>query len=210
MKKFAIAALTVAAGATMAFASSLSVPWFVDGAGPAGLTPGNGSIGTGSATMGIVTLKSNVNTTLTLTIEYFNANGDSLGPQAPYNTFNIAPKSALAFRPSVADPFTDANGITIRDNITGQPVTITNGSFLGQEQVQGVQVPDRPRSADGSTPIVGHPTGLIDTQFNGSISLSWQGGDKDVQGQVVYFRTVVNSNGSRDTISYGHLLPPGI
>lgn len=208
MKKFAIAAITVAASATMAVASSISVPWFVDGAGVAGLTPGNGTIGVGSGTMGVVTLKSNVASVLTLTIEYFNPAGDSLGPQAPYNTFTIQPRSALAFRPTVIDPFIDADGVVVRDPVTGVFAPVV-GLGTGQEGVQGVQVPKRPRSADASTPIVGHPNALIDTGFNGSITLTWQGGDKDVQGQVVYFRTQNLQTGEKVTISYGHLLPPG-
>jgi hypothetical protein len=209
MKKFAIAAITVAASATMAVASSLSVPWFVDGAGVAGLTPGNGTIGVGNGTMGIVTLKSNVPQVLTLSIEYFNPAGDSLGPQAPYNTFTIQPRSALAFRPVTVDPFLDANGVIVRDPVTGVEAPVV-GISTGQEGVQGVQVPKRPRSANATTPIVGHPTGLIDTGFNGSITVTWQGGDKDIQGQVVYFRTQNLADGQKVTISYGHLLPPGV
>jgi hypothetical protein len=209
MKKFAIAAITVAASATMAVASSLSVPWFVDGAGAAGLTPGNGTIGVGSGVVGIVTLKSNVPQLLTLSIEYFSPGGDSLGPQAPYNTFTINPRSALAFRPVVVDPFISADGIVVRDPVTGVEAPVV-GISTGLEDVQGVQVPKRPRSANATTPIIGHPTGLIDFPgFNGSITVTWQGGPQDVQGQVVYFRTQNQPDGQKVTISYGHLLPPG-
>lgn len=206
MKKLGILAIALSVSATVAYASSLAIPWFEDNAAP-GNDPGNIN-----GIVGIVYLKSNVENQLTLTIEYFNEGGQSLGPQAPFNTFTIEAKSSLYFRPARIDPNPDvtaADNVFIRDNITGQQVQVT-GVAGGQEGFQGVRVPDRPRSADASTPIVGHPDGLIDTRNNGSITISWVGGPGDVQGAYSRLRTKTLGNGQVLQQSYGHLLPPGI
>ena len=100
MKKLGLIAMVAVFGASMAFAASLAVPWFVDGA------PAKAKIPPSVGVTSIVYLKSNVTDTLTLSIEYYNQAGAFLGPVAPDNTFTIAPSSALAFRPVVVDPDT--------------------------------------------------------------------------------------------------------
>jgi len=144
---------------------------------------GAGVPGSSAGVTGIVTLASNRTDTLVCAISYYNAGGDLLGPFAPDNTFTISPLSSLAFRPCVDDPGTAPGG---------------------QEGAQGVAVPNRPRSPDTSTVIPG--TTVIDKKKNGSIVIQWVGGDADVQGQVAYFQTA----GTGQTMSYAHLLPPGV
>ena len=103
MKKFLVFALMIAVGVSMAVGSTLKVPWYVDNADVgAGAPPANG-------VLGLVTLTSNSTDEdpLICSIEYFNNLGDPVGyvPAAgagPDNTFAIAPRSSLSFRP-VAD-----------------------------------------------------------------------------------------------------------
>ena len=189
MKKLGIVAIALMVGASMAYASSVGIPWFMDNAAAAsGVPQANG----GSTTL--VTLKSNETTPLTCYIAYYNADGDLLGPFEPDNSFTIAPLSALAFRPVLYDP--DA--------------TVPGGINGGQEGAQGVLVPDRPRSVDATTPIPG-TGGVIDTKKNGSCVITWFGGnDKSIQGQLANFSTQIQPNGDKVTMSYGHLLPPGL
>lgn len=173
MKKLGIIALTMAVGSGIAFAASISVPWFVDNAPAA-----NGIPGKSKGVTGIVTLKSNRTDVVTCSIAYFAPDGEALGPSASEgNTFTIQPLSALAFRPGIADPATVGGG---------------------QEQEQGILVPDRPfRDAND--------------RANGSITIEWAGNPTDIQGQVSYFQTTADQNtGAPLTLSYSHLLPPGL
>lgn len=184
MKKLGIIAATIALCASV-YASSLAVPWFVDTAPAA-----NGVPGKAPGVTGIVVLKSNRTDTLTCSINYFNPNGTELGPFAPNNTFVIEPLSSLSFRPVATDPSTVAGG---------------------QESTLAVLVPNRPISPDTNTPIPGTNPPTVDTKKNGSITISWSGGNQDVQGIVTYFQTSVDpTSGATVTFSYGTLLPPGI
>ncbi|HOK08985.1 MAG TPA: hypothetical protein PLT82_06215 [Candidatus Hydrogenedens sp.] len=186
MRKLSFAALLILLGTGVAFASSLAIPWFADNA-----PQYNGLPGKASGATNLVYLKSNVDTTVTCYITYYNADGVCLGPFPPNNSFTIAPRSALAFRPCVYDPDATAGG-----------------QHGGMEGGQGVLVPDRPLSPDNSTPIPG--VGIVDTKTNGSATIEWIGGPNDIQGANTNFVTVVNPDGSKVTLSYGHLLPPGI
>lgn len=156
MKKLGFLAMMVALGG-VAFASSLAVPWFVDNAPAACNNPPNLPGGE----MGIVTLKSNVDRVMTCAITYYNSAGERLGPDAPNNTFTIAPMSALAFRPVANDP----------------------GTAGGQEGAQGLLVPNRPMGVVTPT----YPSG--DNKKNGSITIMWDGDPTDIQGQYAYFNT---------------------
>lgn len=191
MKKLTFAAVMLMVGATVAVASSLGVPWFVDGAPERNAIPG-----LADGVTGIIYLKSNVPTTLVCSIDYYNQAGDELGPFAPYNTFSINPNSALAFRPVATDP----------DGQTPYPYWDsrfgTNGGAGGQEGGQGVKVPNRPLT------VVVPSTNQVDTKKNGSLVISWVGNTTDVQGFQAYFQTAT-TNGVRLTMSYAHLLPPG-
>jgi hypothetical protein len=179
MKKLSVVLIMLVGG--IAFASSLSIPWYVDGAPVnTGLPP------TQDGAFSLIYLKSTVDTVLTCEIAYYNANGDFLGPQAPNNTFTIAPKSALGFRPVANDP----NG------------TLPGGTAGGQEGAQGVLVPNRPKSVDASTPIPG--TTVIDQKKNGSITIQWTGDATDVQGSQQAW-----AKGGATVVSFSHLLPPG-
>lgn len=123
MKKIAIFALVCALGVSMAFASSLKVPWYVDNAPTASGLPPSGGI------TAIVYLTSNADTAVECTIAYYTAEGTFIGPpdDGVSNTFSIAARSSLAFRPVAADP----------------------ASGGGQENdLAGFLVPDRPRDVD--------------------------------------------------------------
>ena len=121
MKKLGVFAVMMALGAGAAYAAgSLSIPWFVDNA-----PVGNKVPGVNQGVTGIITLKNNTADTKTLTIAYYNAAGDFLGPAV--NSFTIAGNSSAAFRPNKVDPGTSPGG---------------------QEGAQGVLVPDRP-TTDG-------------------------------------------------------------
>lgn len=187
MKKLGIIAALVV-GANVALAASLGVPWYVDTADVAtGIPQSNWLSNTnkGGVVTGLVTLKSNVATTLVCSITYYSADGVDLGPAAPDNTFEIAPLSALAFRPVANDPSVAAGGIA-----------------GGQEGAQGVLVPDRPRDVDtkknGSIVIswAGDPTDV-----QGQVAYFGTSRHPDQFGVA-----------SPDlvTYSYAHLLPPSV
>ncbi len=121
MKKLIV--LTVLAVAGLAFASSLSVPWFVDlPATNVGCPPA-----TSPTTMGLVFLHNNQTGTITCQIAYFTQDGYPLGPSAAAgNTFTIPTNSTMAFRPVAKDAYD-----------TLHP--------LGQESATSALVPDRPK-----------------------------------------------------------------
>jgi len=177
MKKTIIVAILIAGG--VAFASSLSVPWFVDnGAVNAGFPPTAGGV------QGIVYLHNNQPGAITCAIEYFTSDGISLGPDGPDNTFTIAASSTIAFRPVADDPNT----------------TLTPG---GQENPDtGNLVPDRPMVG---IDVIPSGTGL---KKNGALVVRWVGASTDVQGILVESTNVDNSASGR-LLQYGTLLPPG-
>ena len=183
MKKLGIIAATLALCVSV-YASSLAVPWFVDTAPSA-----NGVPGKAPGVTGIIVLKSNRTDTVECTLDYFNANGDELGPFGVANSFVIPALSSVSFRPVATDPSTVAGG---------------------QESAAAVVIPNRPVSVDTNTPIPGTNPPVIDTKKNGSLTISWAGGASDVQGLVTYFQTSVDpTSGATVTFSYGTLLPPG-
>ncbi len=179
MKKLSVVAIMLVG--SMAFAASLSIPWYVDNA-----PVGNGLPPTGNGSLSLIYLKSTVDTVLTCEIAYYNENGVYLGPAAPNNTFTIQPKAALGFRPVA----TDGN------------LTVAGGTAAGQEGAAGYAVPNRPRGADATTPITG--TTILDTKKNGSITIQWAGSATDVQGS----QNAYACSGSA-IVSFSHLLPPG-
>lgn len=138
MKKLAITACAAVLGAGVAFASSLSVPWFVDNGPAANKVPG-----TLPGVTGMVTLKNNTPDTMTLQIAYFTQSGVGIGPAAPGNTFSIAGNASVAFRPVADDP----------DTATG-----------GQESVPGRAVPNRPLTGVGND---GKKNGALTVQWVG-------------------------------------------
>jgi len=187
MKKMSVVLILLIG--SIAFASSLSIPWYVDNAPVnTGLPP------TVDGGLSLIYLKSTVDRVLTCEIGYYNADGAFLGPQPPLNTFTIQPKAALGFRPVADDPI---SGLTSPFGAVG-----TAG---GQEGAAGVAVPNRPRSANSSTVIPG--TSVIDTKKNGSITISWFGvGSEatDLQGSQMAW-----AKGGTTVVSFSHLLPPG-
>lgn len=194
MKKLGIMAAMACVGTTVAFASTLSIPWFVDNA-----PIGNKIPGVAKGVTGVVTLKSNVDTDLTCEIFYFTQSGVAIGPGGnasiadPTNTFILPARASLAFRPSVVDP----------DTATG-----------GQESPAGVLVPDRPATGIGNLPDGSpeNPANMNDGKMNGSITIRWTGTAEDVQGTFAYYQTFIPNSGDtrfQTTMSYAHLLPPG-
>ncbi len=201
MKKLSLLAAMVIFGAGIATAASLAIPWFVDNTAPAAGLPSDSN-----GVTGLVNLKNNTEETVTLTIAYFSAEGASLGPPAPDNTFTLPPLAAVAFRPVVEDP---AANVQYNEG-TGEWERIDDTieeQRGGQEGPVGVAVPDRPRSVNDEA-LPGSDDGqgneVVDDKKNGSITISWEGDDTDIQGQYTWFQTFNNV-----TMSYAHLLPPG-
>ena len=194
MKKLGLLAAAVCIGTTVAVASTVSIPWFVDNA-PAG----NKIPGLAEGVTGIVTLKSNLDTDLVCEIFYFTQSGVSIGPGGnttladSTNTFILPARASLAFRPAVSDPDTSPGG---------------------QESPAGVLVPDRPATGIGDLPD-GTPENVAnsnDGKKNGSITIRHGGGAQDVQGTFAYYQTFIPASGDtrfQTTMSYAHLLPPG-
>jgi len=164
MKKMIVVAVLIAAG--VAFASSLSVPWFVDtGSNGAGFPPTNGT-----GVQGIVYLHNNLTSDMTCAIAYYSGTGMSLGPAAPDNTFTIPANSTVAFRPVADDPSTVGGGqeSAVALAVPNRPILGTdvgdgsgakkNGSLVvawvgGAGDVQGLIVE--------STNVDGSPSGRL-------------------------------------------------
>ena len=107
MKKVLVIALMLGAG--LAYASSLGVPWFVDNA-PTGVHPP-----TSAKAEGYIYLHNNHSEALEVTVAYYSAVGDYVGPDYD-NTFIIQPNASLAYRPVQYDTaFESAEAILIPD-----------------------------------------------------------------------------------------------
>ena len=188
MKKVMFAMALVLVGGA-AFAASVAIPWYADA-----LKTGVGYPVNTDTFVSLVYLKSNADVPLTCTIGYYNAAGDFLGPFAPNNTFLIAPQSALAFRPTANDPTVPFGGIA-----------------GGQEEGQGLAVPNRPRSKDSNTPIDG--TTVLDQKINGSITISWEipaGYDAEKGTKLIQGSVVGQARAGAAVVSYGYQIPPGL
>ena len=85
-------------------------------------------------------------------------------------------------------------------SVSFRPVADDPSSVAGgQESPAGQAVPNRPLGASGPA-----------AKKNGSATVSWNGGNADIQGLVTYFQTASDpSTGATVTFSYGSLLPPG-
>jgi len=157
MKKLSLVVVALLIGAGIAYASSISIPWFVDNADPGAGWPPSARNTT------LIYLKSNVDEVVTCEITYFSEDGVNLGPEFPANTFTINPKSAVAFRPVATDPIG----------------TLPGGTTLGVEGSQGVAVPNRPTAVDpkknGSASIswVGGPNDIQGMVATTSTALSY-------------------------------------
>ena len=182
MKKFLVVALVLTVGVSFAFANSLKVPWFVDNA------PANAGNPPTSGATGVVYLTNNGSEEVEVIIAYYNKYGQevttipSAAAGAQPNTFLIAAKASIAFRPFMDD---DDSGV--------------GGNMEGG---QGRLVPNRGTQIKAS--------GEADAAKNGSIVLSWSTGDENtVQGAFSYFKSG-SLGGAPVVVAYGHLLPPGV
>ena len=98
-------------------------------------------------------------------------------------------------------------GISPKASIGFRPVAYDPGTTPGgQESAEAAKVPDRP---SGTVP----PN---DGKKNGSLVISWTGGDKDVQGFYMQGQTATQNTSSSNTtplyklMGFAHLLPPGL
>jgi hypothetical protein len=176
MKKLMIIATLVMVGVGFAYASSLSVPWFVDTrlVTNAGLPPDVKGV------IGLVYLHNNDAAPTTCSVTYYTEDGAAMGPDAPANTFVIAPNATLAFRPVASDP---------------------NSAGRGQESALALLVPNRPiTSATG---------GLAGLKGNGSAVIAWMGGSGTIQGIYTQTQNVDGGATGR-ILQFGTLLPPGV
>jgi len=103
MKKVLVIALMLGAG--LAFASSIGIPWFSDGAAT-GAHPPQASGGKGAEQF--IMLKNMDTADITCTIAYYNQDGLYQGPDAPANSFIIPLGATVAFRPVQDDTFTES------------------------------------------------------------------------------------------------------
>ena len=179
MKKVLLVALML--GASVAFASSLCVPWFVD----------NAPVGAGyppqlKGTMTLVYLHNNTAADITCTIAYFTSSGVSIGPAAPDNTFVVPIASSVGFRPVRYDPSTSPGG---------------------QESSVAVAIPDRPMGTEGGND--NKKNGSIKIEWAGA-NTDIQGMVTMVGVQNMPL-DITNPTGPKGTLmnQYGHLLPPG-
>ena len=127
MKKLGFFAVMLMVGASVAFASSISVPWFIDNAANGtAMDPGP------QLTASLIYLKNNSSEPTVCWIAYNAQDGTWLGPDpnaGENTTFVIAPNSTMLFRP-----------VAVNDS------DLNNG---GQEiDTAGALVPDRPRDVD--------------------------------------------------------------
>ena len=127
MKKLGFFAVMLMVGASVAFASSISVPWYIDNAANGtAMDPDPGK------TASLIYLKNNASEATTCWISYNSQDGTWLGPDpnaGDVTTFVIAPNATMLFRPVAVNDSDFANG--------------------GQEgATTGALVPDRPRTVD--------------------------------------------------------------
>jgi hypothetical protein len=186
MKKLTFTAVVLMIG-TVAFASSLGIPWFVDNCAPGQGSPPSGVNHKGSSAT-IIFLKNNTAAAVPCTIRYFDQDGLDLGPNGPTdNTFVIPALSAVAFRPVADDPALDQAGTTV----------------IGTEADTGRAVPNRPLDPG---PV---------KKKNGSCVINWPGDashSSDVQGYAVTYENYFASIGGAQTkaLAWAYLLPAGV
>ena len=186
MKKLTLVMLLLAVGAGIAYASSLSVPWFVDQGPTAANFPPDRAIdgAPGKCQAGLVYLHNNNTDVITCSIEYYSATGIALGPAAPNNTFVIPASSTVAFRPVATDP----------------------ASANGQESDVALKVPNSPMDNPIET-----SNGTKLAKGNGSLVVRWIGGSGAVQGLYQQAAYHMQPDSTIGKISYwGTLLPPGV
>lgn len=186
MKKLLVVTLALSF-AGIAFASSLSVPWFID-TGPAAnkLPPVTGGV------TGLVYLNNGSpagSDPLVCSIEYFTQDGISVGPAAPNNTFEIAPKASIAFRPVASDPASVAGG--------------------QEAELAGWLVPDRPGDGTGTADALYPAEGSNDNKKNGSLVVTWVGESTLVGGIYSQMQYVGGGENIGKLTSIAHLLPSG-
>ena len=106
MKKTAVMVILVAMSAA-GFASSLAVPWFMDGA------PADGAFPPSGGTASWIALKNNTDVEMTCWVYYLNADGTDSTPVD--NTFVIPAGAAMGFRPFRLDAATEGPGSAVPD-----------------------------------------------------------------------------------------------
>jgi hypothetical protein len=181
MKKLSVITIAVLLGAGFAFASSLSVPWFVDQP-----TTGAGWPATfAKTTECLIFLHNNQTGVMTATIDYYSQDGILL-PQIPpaTNTFTINPLCTVAFRPVASD------NVDGSSNPNGQENALTGG-----------MIPNRPMRSD-IDPVGG-------AKKNGSLVITWVGKPTDLQGILGQSSCLDNPGPSARITQWGTLLPPG-
>jgi len=172
MKKVLVIALMLGAG--LAYASTLGVPWFMDG----GATGSNPPAANGD--FGAIYIHSNATAVLEVSIAYYTAVGNYIGPDAPYNTFYIQPNASLGFRPVQDDP--------------------------SQESVEARKIPNRPVSS--VPPNDNKKNGSIVFSWLGP-NTYLQGAFAQYS-TVTHVTSSTNTTPVYMLQGYGHLLPPGI
>jgi hypothetical protein len=172
MKKLVIIAALVMVGVGFAYASSLSVPWFVDSktVTSAGLPP------TLKGVIGLIYLHNNSADPTTCAITYYSENGDAMGPDASANTFTIIGNATISFRPVATDP---------------------NSAPGGQESAASLLVPNRPLTTaiGGASGNKGNGSAVISWLGSSGIVqgiyVQCQNVDGGATGRVIEFGTLL-------------------
>jgi hypothetical protein len=109
VKKIALLAGVIVLGAGVAFASSLSVPFFLDRA------PNDGAFPPTAREASFVALHNNLSVDLEVEVDYYDAGQDgTVEQQTPDNpTFLLPGNSTYSFRPVGNDPTTEVNASVV-------------------------------------------------------------------------------------------------
>ena len=134
MKKFALIAGVIVLGTGVAFASSLSVPFFLDRA------PSDGQFPPTAREASFIALHNNLSVDLEVEVDYYDAgqNG-TVDQQTPANnTFLLPANSTYSFRPVGNDPATEVGASSVPNMPGGE----TAGSCIvtwvgGVSDIQG-------------------------------------------------------------------------
>lgn len=115
-KKFAFIAGVMVLGATVAFASSLNVPFFLDNA------PSDGKFPPSSKFLSVIGVHNNLSVDLEVEVDYFDGQANPATPAQ--NTFILPANTTYSFRPVGDDATTEGPAVVV-PNMTG---SVTTGS----------------------------------------------------------------------------------
>lgn len=147
MKKLALVAGVLTLGAGVAFASSLTVPFFLDNA------PVPFNTATGNQQAAFIALHNNLSVDIEVSVDYFDAGGDgTVDQQTPSpNTFNLPANATFSFRPVADDSGAEASGAVVPNMPGGEKAGTVIVSWVGgSADIQGRMFEIRPGASIGA------------------------------------------------------------